>query len=363
MGSWIGDALRIQLFGESHGKVVGIVMDGLEAGLELDEEQIRQDLRKRRPKKEVSQARREEDEYQILSGYYQGHTTGTPLTVIFPNLDIDERPYEEWKDFYRPSHSDYVSMKKYHGWSDLRGGGHFSGRLTTPLVFAGSLAKSILKKKGIQIGTRIFQIGAIQDDILEEYPVSMIQRWEEDDFPVENKKTKEKYLEYVREIKEQKDSIGGILESVILAKPYFIGAPFFDSIEAKLSSYLFAIPSLKGIEFGDGFSFASKKGSEVNDLWIKKGDDIVTKTNHNGGINGGISNGMPIVFKTVIKPTSSIGISQETWNFKEEKMGELKLNGRHDACIALRVPVIQSSLIALAILDLAVMEYGKSWML
>ena len=357
MSSIIGENIKISLFGESHGPLVGATISGLEAGIKIDEEFIKKQMEFRQANDSISTSRREQDKVNIVSGVYNGYTTGSPLTIIIENKDIKS---EDYPKMYRPSHSDYVAELKYRGFQDYRGGGHFSGRLTAPLVALGSIAIKILEKKNILIGSHIQNIHNIKDvnvdfNNLDEY----FSKVNSDIFPVLDGNKKELMLKEIQNAKDNLDSVGGVIETIIQMNPS-IGEPFFNSLESKISQYLFSVPAVKGIEFGLGFDFAKYSGKEVNDEFINdKG--IRTLTNNNGGINGGISNGMPIVFKVVIKPTPSIGLEQKSINENYENIN-LNIKGRHDPCIVRRARVVIDSLVALALLDLISLSEAKKWM-
>ena len=360
MKSSIGKNLTISLYGESHGKTIGIVIDGLPAGICIDTHFMQSQLDKRKPKGKISTQRKEEDDFIITSGVFNEHTTGTPIHIMIENKA--QRSLDYHPELPRPSHADYVAHVKYRGYEDYRGGGHFSGRLTAPIVAAGSIALDILKRKGILIGTHIKKCQHIEDREFLDF---------EDDIILCNNKyfsvldeTKEKeMINHIENIKENHDSVGGILESCILNMPIGVGEPYFHSLESQLSSYLFSIGAVKGIEFGLGFDFVNHLGSEVNDELEIINGNIQTKTNHNGGINGGISNGMPIIIKTIIKPTPSIFKTQNTVNLETMENTTLTLTGRHDPAIFHRARVVVDSMIALCILDLCIEKYGEDFCL
>lgn len=357
MSSIIGENVQISLFGESHGPLVGATINGLEAGIKIDEEFIKHQMKLRQANDELSTNRYEEDEVKIVSGVYNGYTTGSPLTVVIENKNVNSRDYPK---MFRPSHSDLVSEYKYHGYQDYRGGGHFSGRLTAPLVALGSIAIKILENKNIRIGSHIYSVHNVNDDKIDFKNLdSYFNKVNNDIFPVLNENKKELMKKEILIAKEKLDSVGGVIETVVSLFPC-VGEPFFNSLESKLSQYLFSIPGVKGIEFGLGFDFSKYYGSEVNDS-ISKEETVEFVTNNNGGINGGISNGAPLTFRVVIKPTPSIGKPQHTIdeNFNNT---ELNIKGRHDPCIVRRARVVVDSLVALALLDLISLNEGKKWM-
>jgi chorismate synthase len=318
-----GRIFRITIFGESHGPGVGIVVDGCPAGIPLTGEHFTEDFMRRKSGSQGTTARQEEDLPEIMSGIFNGSTTGAPIAILVKNKNIRPSDYESVREVPRPGHADFVAEKKYGGFADYRGGGHFSGRLTTVLVAAGVIAKKIISP--IQCNARLIEAGGIQD----------IDR-------------------AVKKALDEKDSVGGIVECRITDVPAGLGEPFFDSIESVLSHIIFSIPAIKGIEFGAGFKSAKMKGSEHNDAIISMNGQ--TGTNHSGGINGGISNGNEIIFRVAVKPTSSIAKQQKTLNIKTGDMVDLQIEGRHDTCIALRVPVVVEAAAAIVLADYMLIE-------
>jgi chorismate synthase len=357
VSSVIGDNIKVSLFGESHGSVVGATIHGLESGIKIDYEFIKHQMNLRKANDNLSTARVEEDEVKFISGVFNDFTTGAPLTVVIENKNVNSKDYPK---MFRPSHADYTQELKYKGYQDYRGGGHFSGRLTAPIVALGSIAISILKNKNIKIGSHIKNIHNILDDNINFNELDNYFNYVNNEiFPVLNLNKKEEMIKEIKTIKEDLDSVGGIIETVI-SLPSSIGEPFFDSLESKISQYLFSVPGLKGIEFGLGFDFAKYRGKEVNDELVNDGE-VRTLTNNNGGINGGISNSMPIVFRCVLKPTPSILKEQRSIdeNFNNTI---LEIKGRHDPCIVRRARVVIDSLVALCLLDLISINEGKKWM-
>ena len=357
MSSVIGDNIKVSLFGESHGSVVGATIHGLESGIKIDYEFIKHQMNLRKANDNLSTARVEDDEVKFISGVFNDFTTGAPLTVVIENKNVNSKDYPK---MFRPSHADYTQELKYKGYQDYRGGGHFSGRLTAPIVALGSIAISILKNKNIKIGSHIKNIHNILDDNINFNDLDNYFNYVNNEiFPVLNLNKKEEMIKEIETIKEDLDSVGGIIETVI-SLPSSIGEPFFDSLESKISQYLFSVPGLKGIEFGLGFDFAKYRGKEVNDELVNDGE-VRTLTNNNGGINGGISNSMPIVFRCVLKPTPSILKEQRSIdeNFNNTI---LEIKGRHDSCIVRRARVVIDSLVALCLLDLISINEGKKWM-
>ena len=343
MNTW-GNKIRLSIFGESHGDAIGIVIDGLEAGTKLNLENINKFIERRKAgKSSFTTSRKEKDEYKILSGYKDGYTTGAPLCVIFENTNTISKDYENLKDLLRPNHADYPASIKFKGFNDVRGGGHFSGRITLALTFAGAIAIDILEEKGIKIFSHIKRILDIKDKSFLDFKESSLPFIESD--------LEDKTKDLLEKIKLSGNSVGGEIECACFNLPVGLGSPFFDSLESKISHLAFSVPAIKGISFGIGFDFANILGSEANDLYYLDNNEIRTRTNNNGGVLGGLSTGMPLVFSVVVKPTSSISLEQKTVNIKEMKEDILKINGRHDACIVLRVLPVIEAVMALAILD------------
>lgn len=349
-----GTNISMTIFGESHGPCIGITLDGLPAGFKIDLERIKKDMEKRKAKGSISTQRHEDDEVEIVSGFFNGYTTGTALTILIQNKNTQSKDYSDIQYRLRPGHADFSAYEKYHGFQDYRGGGHFSGRLTAPIVAAGSICRQILETKNILIGSHIEQLYALHDapfsNNIDELK-KQIQTLNKKEFATLDEQVAQNMEQAILEAKNEQDSIGGILESAIINLPAGIGEPFFDSIESILAHLLFSIPAVKGVSFGAGFQMAAKKGSEANDAFIMN-DTIQTKTNNNGGINGGISNGMPIIIHTCIKPTPSIYKAQETVDYKTKESQTLNIKGRHDPCILHRARIVVDSMIAFGILDL-----------
>ena len=320
-----GKIFRVTLFGESHGPAIGVVIDGCPAGIRISSNDFTYDLSRRMSGGKGTTERRETDQPEVISGIYNGVTTGSPLTLITRNNDKISSDYDQYKKIPRPGHADFVAGVKYSGFSDLRGGGHFSGRITWGIVAAGVIAKMIVRPA--EISAKLISAGGT----------------------VDVEKALEKAL-------ADRDSIGGIIECRVARSPKALGEPFFYSFESAISQLIFSIPAIKGIEFGSGFAAAGMKGSEHNDPFI----DITGKTasNNAGGINGGITNGNEILFRVAVKPTSSTGVGQKTLNFEKNEMETLKVQGRHDTCIALRMPVIIEAATAIAMTDLLMIDRG-----
>ena len=362
MKNTFGNTLKVTLFGESHGEAIGVVVDGLTPGLEIDYEFIDRQLNRRRSKTHVCTQRVEKDDYKIISGVFEGHTTGTPLCIVIPNRDVNSSDYQLFSSVARPGHADYTAQCKYHGYQDFRGGGHFSGRITVALVAAGAILQSALEKKGIYVGTHIKHCAGVDDRAFSDY-ISDIKNLHVSQFAILDKEASDKMIKRACEIKNSDDSVGGIMETAIVGMPAGVGEPWFDSLESMISHAMFSIPAVKGIEFGAGFRCAEMFGSQMNDEFYVDGDSILTKSNNNGGINGGISNGMPIVFSCVVKPTSSIARKQKTVNFKDKVDTEIEIAGRHDATIIPRACVVAETLSALVVADMLLGRYGTDYLM
>lgn len=359
MKNTFGNALSVTLFGESHGAEIGAVIDGLAPGIKIDTDYIKKQMNKRRAYGKISTGRQEEDAVEIVSGVFDGFTTGTPLTLIIKNQNTRSGDYQ--RSAARPSHADYTGYCKYHGFEDYRGGGHFSGRLTAPLVAAGAIVTYALKNKGIFIGTHIKKCAGICDRNFEN-SAEDLKNLDDKIFAVLDDNSAEKMKAKIEQIANEKDSVGGILETAITGLPAGVGEPWFDSFESVISHGIFSIPAVKGIEFGAGFSLADMLGSEANDPMKYDGEKVVSLTNNNAGINGGITNGMPVIFRTVIKPTPSIFKEQQTVDFINRTDTVLELKGRHDPCIVHRAAVVQSSVAALAAADLLTQRFGTDYL-
>lgn len=353
-GMW-GNKIKVSIFGESHGNAIGINIDGLPSGLELNLDDIAYEMRRRAPgKSPLSTARSEDDIPEILSGYFNGKTTGTPLCAIIRNTNTRSKDYSLLKDVMRPGHADYSGNIRYNGFNDYRGGGHFSGRITAPLVFAGAVCKQILKEKGIIVAAHVKSIKNVKDKSFLDSTLDLnyLNSLKGFELPLIDKSIEENMRKEILEAKEDMDSVGGTIECGVFGISAGVGNPFFDSVESTLAHLLFSVPAVKGVEFGRGFELTSMRGSEANDEIYYDDGVVKTKTNNNGGILGGITNGMPIIFTTAIKPTSSIGKKQNTINIGSKENTILKVEGRHDPCIVQRaIPVIEA-VTAIAICEL-----------
>ena len=361
MKNTFGNQISITLFGESHGKAIGAVLDGVPSGIAVDEAFIARQMEKRKGINSISTPRREVDAVKILSGVFDGRTTGTPICFMVENTDIKSKDYSLTKDLARPGHADYTAEKRYGGFQDYRGGGHFSGRLTAPLVAAGALALSMLREKGIEIATHISSCGEIKDrefgNLAED-----IRQLENLSFPVLSEKAGKEILSYIEKAKKEGDSVGGTLTTVVTGMPAGVGEPWFDSVESMLSHGLFSIPGVKGVEFGKGFGFAEMMGSDANDEFTVVDGEIVTVTNNNGGINGGITNGMPILFRCAVRPTPSIFKEQTSVRLSEMKEENLRIEGRHDPAIIHRVRAVVDAAAAIAVADMLAVRYGTDYL-
>ena len=360
MKNTFGNNLALTLFGESHGEYIGAVLDGITPGIRIDHEKIKEALSRRRPKGAVSTARVEADEYKIISGEYNGYTTGTPLTVIIPNQNKRSGDYSETENKPRPSHADFAAEMKYHGYQDKRGGGHFSGRITAALVAVSGIIMPMLNSKGIFIGTHISKLGEVADRGFNDIKEDLVAL-SEGSFPTLSNEAGEKMTETAEAIRAAGDSIGGILETAVIGMPEGVGEPWFDTVEGLISRAVFSVPAVKGIEFGLGFGFGEARGSEANDAFYTDGERVLTMTNNNGGVNGGITNGMPIVFKTAVKPTPSIFIEQKTVDLSSMENCRIKIEGRHDATILPRVAPVIDAVTALVIADMLIGRFGTDY--
>ena len=361
MKNTFGTSVAITIFGESHGEYIGAVIDGLAPGIAVDEEYINNMLFLRRPSGKISTPRKEKDEFKIVSGVINGTTTGTPVTILIPNENVNSGDYSQMRTIARPSHADYTAECKYHGFQDSRGGGHFSGRITAALVAAGAICKYALEQKGIYIGTHIKKCAGISDREFGNL-ISDIEDLNKKSFAVLNEACAEEMTNAITEAASNGDSVGGILETAICGVPEGVGEPWFDSVESMLSHIMFSIPAVKGIEFGLGFGIADMKGSEANDSMRIENNKIVTVTNNNGGINGGITNGMPIIFRTAIKPTPTIFKPQNTVDFKTMTEAVLEPKGRHDPAIVHRARVVQDAASAIVLCDALALRFGTDWL-
>lgn len=351
-----GHSAALTIFGESHGVSIGAVLDGLPSGEAIDWDAVQTEMARRAPgRNAMSTARSEADAFEIQSGFFNGCTTGTPLCAVIRNGDHRSKDYDQLRHIMRPGHADYSGKIRYGGYNDYRGGGHFSGRLTAPLVFAGAVASQILERRGIAVGAHILQIESVRDTAFQPLGEdrSVFAALKKETLPVLDTAKQADMEQAILAAKGDLDSVGGVIECMITGLPPGLGDPFFESVESALSHMMFSVPAVKGIEFGDGFALASMRGSAANDALYYNAEGVVrTKTNHNGGLNGGITNGMPVIFRVVIKPTASISQKQETIDTDTKENCTLEIKGRHDPCIVQRaVPVIEGAA-AWAVLDI-----------
>ena len=355
MSSVIGNKIKLSVFGESHGEAIGCVIDGLPSGIKLDADKIDKEMARRAPGKDkTATARKESDTPHILSGVLGGVTTGAPLAMIIENTNTKSSDYGNLMTVPRPGHSDYPAYVKYGGNNDIRGGGHFSGRLTAPIVFAGALAKQILEEKGIKIGAHISRIGDVCDKNFDKNDISpaLLEALSKDAFATISAEKELEMRAVIENARLQGNSVGGIIECAAIGMPVGIGANIFDTVESKLSAALFGVPAVKGVQFGAGFGFAEMLGSEANDGYEIEDGKVRLLSNNNGGVLGGMTSGAPIVFSVVLKPTPSISVPQKSVNLQTMENETLVVNGRHDPCVVPRaVPVIEA-VTALVLLDM-----------
>lgn len=352
MNVW-GNKIKVSIFGESHGAAIGAIVDGIPSGIVLDFDALNFEMQRRAPgKNQFSTQRSEADHVEILSGVVDGKTCGTPICGIIRNRDMHSKDYN--RSLIRPGHADLTGFIKYGETHDFRGGGHFSGRITAALTFAGAIAKQVLKEQGVTIGSHIRQIHTVSEPSFLDCKTdaALLNSLTKKDFPVIREEIGDKMKAEILGAAEDKNSVGGVIECAVLGAKKGLGSPFFASAESLISSIMFSIPAVKGIEFGQGFSLADMYGDEANDCFETDGKEIYTSTNNNGGINGGITNGMPIVFSVAIKPTPSIAKKQKTVDIEKMENTEIEIKGRHDPCIVQRAAVVTECCAAIAILDM-----------
>ncbi len=359
MKNTLGNALTLTLFGESHGEAIGAVLDGLAPGLRVNEDFIAHQLTLRRPAGKISTSRVEADPFRIVSGVFEGRTTGTPLCILIENSNTRSADYTP--QIPRPGHADYTASCKYHGFADYRGGGHFSGRITAPIVAAGAILTEALQGKGIYIGTHIAALSDIRDRDFGNL-TDDIKALSNKSFPVLDEDSAQSMRAAIEEAASAGDSVGGVLETVVTGLEPGLGEPWFDSVESLLSHALFSIPAVKGVEFGDGFGLARMRGSQANDPFRIREGRVITATNHNGGINGGITNGMPLVFRTAVKPTPSIYTPQDSVDLSTMENAVCLGKGRHDPAVIHRARVVVDSMTALVLADLLTGRYGTDFL-
>ncbi len=371
MKNTYGTALSMTLFGESHGRAVGAVLDGMAAGCAVDEAFIAACMDKRRARGDgLSTARVEADEVHFLSGVLDGHTTGTPIALTIENANTRSGDYAKTAALLRPGHADYTAWARYRGYQDARGGGHFSARITAALVAGGALVLQTLNAAGIEITTHIARCAQLadtpfaQDDPAELQKQLRVLADKTEGFAVLDASIEQPMKDSIRAAGADGDSVGGILETAITGLPAGLGEPFFDSVESTLAHMAFSVPAVKGIEFGAGFGFAELRGSTANDPFrVDETGRVYTETNRNAGINGGLANGMPVIFRTAVKPTPSIYREQRTVAYPARENATLSIKGRHDPCVVPRAAIVQTCAAALAIGDLMSARYGERWMI
>ena len=351
MSSTYGDNLKLSIFGQSHGTAIGMVLDGIPAGLPVDEDKLQQFLNRRAPgQHDWSTPRKEEDRPEFLGGVFEGYTCGAPISAVIYNQNTRTSDYSGLKDTPRPGHADYTAHIKYGGYQDYRGGGHFSGRLTAPLCIAGGLCKQWLEEMGIQVGAHILAIGEVGDCYFD--PMDPELESVSPSFPVLNEEAGTSMRELISEARAAGDSVGGIIECAVTGLPAGIGEPMFGGVESKIAQIIYGIPAVKGVEFGIGFDCACVPGTQSNDDFSVANGIVITQSNNCGGILGGITNGMPVIFSTAFKATPSIAAAQQTVDLTAGTNTNLDIRGRHDPCIVPRaVPVVEAAA-AIAIYDL-----------
>ena len=360
MKNSIGQNITLTIFGESHGAGIGAVLDGMPAGIPVSDDFIAIQLSIRRPSGNISTPRVEKDNFIIYSGVFNGFTTGTPICIVIPNENTKSKDYSADRFKARPSHADFVAFEKYHGFEDYRGGGHFSGRVTAGIVAVGAIAISALKQKGITIGTHIKKCAGVYDRDFADYNADISALNGMTFAVLDNDKAEEMQNEILKARKDL-DSVGGVLETAVIGMPVGVGEPWFDSLESMLSHALFSIPAVKGVEFGLGFDISDLRGSKANDQLEIKDGNITFKTNNNGGINGGITNGDRVIFRTAVKPTPTISQPQDTVDFEKLENTVIASRGRHDPCIVHRARVVVDSMTAITLCDALTAKFGTDW--
>lgn len=356
MSSTWGERIKLSIFGGSHTTAIGVNIDGLPAGEAIDWEEVLSQMARRAPGQDPTATRRKEsDEPRVLCGLLEGVTTGAPLCAVIENTNQRSKDYDNLRVLPRPGHADYTAYVKYGNHHDVRGGGHFSGRLTAPLVFAGAVARQMLRRRGILVASHVASIGEVEDVLFDsvEIPTELMERLSGEYFPVIDPSKKEEMRAVVEAARMECDSVGGTVECVVTGLPVGVGNPMFDGVENKIASLMFGIPAMKGIEFGSGFGGSRQRGSQNNDpFYYDEEGNVRTKTNHAGGILGGITNGMPLRFRTAFKPTASISKEQDTVDLTTGQNAKLVIHGRHDPCIVPRAAAAVEAAACVAVLEL-----------
>lgn len=359
MSSQIGKTLKVSIFGESHGKGIGVVIDGFPAGEDINMEELLRFMARRRPGRDrISTARKEDDLPEILSGILDGVTCGTPIAALIGNTDQRSGDYRNISREARPGHADFTGYERYRGFNDIRGGGHFSGRLTAPLVFAGGLCRQYLARKGIYVGAHLEAVAGIYDELFDpcETSAERILAPGEGAFPVIDAGRGESMREAIEAARQDGDSVGGIVEVMAIGMPAGVGSPMFDTVEGRLAMGLYGIPAVKGVSFGSGFDAASVRGSENNDAFYMDGETVRTRTNHHGGALGGITSGMPVIAHVAFKPTPSIAKAQQTIDYVKRTDAEIRVQGRHDPCVVIRAVPVVEAVVSIVLMDLLLGE-------
>ena len=353
MSSVFGDRIRLSLFGQSHGEAIGCVLDGMPAGEAVDFDALQAFMKRRAPGGAYATKRKESDEVRIVSGLFNGHTCGAPLCVLIGNSDVRSSDYEQMHDLPRPGHADYPAEVKYQGHQDYRGGGHFSARITAALCAAGGILIQCLARRGVAVGAHLLSVGNVLDKPYDPMSVSKDDLLAaQSGFPTLSENSAESMKTLIDEVRTAGDSIGGVVECAVIGLPIGVGSPVFDGVENAIAKSVFAIPAVKGIEFGEGFAAARMRGSQNNDPYEWKDGKPALQSNHAGGILGGLTDGGPVIFRAAFKPTPSIALAQHTVSLSARRDAILEITGRHDPCVAVRaVPVVEAAA-ALAIADL-----------
>ncbi len=351
MSNSIGTLFRVTSFGESHGQCVGVVVDGCPAGVRLEAEIVQKDLDRRRAVDQVGATlRREPDLVRLLSGVHEGYTTGAPVCMVVDNTDTDSRAYQEFVRTPRPGHADYPARIKYGGYNDPRGGGRFSGRITAGFVMAGAVARAVLDRIGVEICAHTVAIGGVEAPPCDPDAIRLLNR--QNSLSCCDESSSASMVAAIEDARARGDSIGGVVECVVLGLPAGIGEPVFSGVDSEIARAVFAIPAVKGVEFGAGFALCRARGSEANDPYSLSGDTVVTAKNDSGGVLGGLTNGMPLVLRAGFKPTPSVRMAQQTVDLETMTLAELTISGRHDACIVPRAVVVVEAVVASVICDL-----------